>query len=142
MWCTDGFRHDEVSTLSRYLSSVWSVESRLKPIPDRPDQTRLHLDRQNLARVLDIVSGHIPVAGMLYKVMPCLGEFELQQRWISKLYHASTVPELRRHLTTCYAEPLRQYTPDQDFTGFYLRLRDAARDAARSAEPEYVINRE
>ena len=129
--CTDGFKPAETQILSDYLASDWGTATRVKPVPKRPGQMRLHLDRKDTITLLHIVMPHIPVAGMMYKVMPCLGNFADQQRWISTVIDATTDPQLRAYLTSRYDQPLRHYDDRQDFVEFFLRLRAAARDGSK-----------
>ena len=117
VFCTDGFTYDEIALLARYLLVDWNVASQIKPSQTEPNagkrrRYRLHLDRQNLDRFLNIILPYTPVRTMLYKVLPCYGNLEDQQRWISTVaaclpHHGAYLAEAygrRLHVTPCFVD--------------------------------------
>lgn len=104
--CTDGFSYDAHKRLARYLQVDWGIFTHIVRQPSPvAHHFRLHLDRENLQRYLDIILPHMPVASLLYKVMPCYGNLKDQQRWISTVQ--ARLPRYHDHLERLYQRPLR-----------------------------------
>lgn len=90
--CTDGFSKDSVDLLSRYLSVVWGISTRVAPISgvnrkfSKQDiYYRLWFSTTELQKFLRIILPYIPTPSCVSKVMIHSKDLELQQRWISEV---------------------------------------------------------
>ena len=126
VFCSDGFSYEEHTILARYLQTDWHIYCTIikhkKPLGYA---YRLQLDRKNLDSFLTLILPHIPVASMLYKVMPCYDNLENQQRWISKVQ--TSLPQFYQQLETYYMQPLNGYAFHKNFVSFFMASRKVAR---------------
>ena len=101
VFCTDGFSHDAVCLLGKYLDVVWGVYATISPVNNttRKEQYRLWLSTEELKKFIRIVALRADArerAAALFKATPKMlckiillyKEPELQQRWISELKEA------------------------------------------------------
>ena len=127
VFCSDGFSYEEHTILARYLQTDWHIYCKIikhkKPLGY---DYRLQLDRKNLDSFLTLILPHMPVPSMIYKVMPCYGDLESQQRWISKVQ--ACLPQFQESIETYYNVPLSTYQPfEKDhFVRFFMKLRKTA----------------
>lgn len=91
VFCTDGFEKKQVETISKYLKSVWSIDTVVAPVKAKQDGTRSEYYRvwirstQELQKFLRIILPYIKVESMLQKVLLLYHDDQLQQRWISEV---------------------------------------------------------
>lgn len=94
--CTDGFPHEELLILVRYLRVVWELNPRLGKVSStgpRSNQYRIWLrSAEDLKRFLRIIMPHVAVPSMLKKVTLLYRDPEVQQRWISEVSQATGFP--------------------------------------------------
>ena len=126
VFCSGGFSYEEHTILARYLQTDWHIYCTIikhkKPLGY---DYRLQLDRKNLDSFLTLILPYIPVASMLYKVMPCYGNLENQQRWISKVQ--TSLPQFYQQLEIYYMQPLNGYAFYKNFVSFFIASRKVAR---------------
>jgi hypothetical protein len=97
--CTDGFDYKSVKLLARYLEVVWHVHTTVAPVRrsrdgKRDEYWRLWISStEELKTFLRIIIPHIPVPGMLRKVLLLYNDSHMQQRWISEVVELSQFDE-------------------------------------------------
>jgi hypothetical protein len=90
---TDGFDHQSVKRLARYLQVVWHINTTVGVISNRgknfsreSQYYRIWIrSGEELKKLLRIVAPHVHQEDMLYKVLILYKDPELQQRWISEI---------------------------------------------------------
>lgn len=93
--CTDGFDHDSVKLLARYLQVEWNIQSNIgavgrKRFGKQEQYRRLWIrSTEELKKFLRIILPHVAVGDMLYKVIILYSDPQLQQRWISEVSELS-----------------------------------------------------
>jgi hypothetical protein len=96
VFCTDGFDHESVKILSRYLKAVWNIRTIVAPVGRKRDGKQEQYWRiwirsqEELKKFLRIIIPYIPVASMLRKTILLYKDLKLQQRWISEIITLSS----------------------------------------------------
>ena len=99
VFCTDGFSKESVKILAQYMDKVWHIRTKAAPISRPRDGKKEQYWRlwiqspEETKKFLRIIIPHIPVVGMLRKVLLLYKDSHLQQRWISEVVSLSIFPE-------------------------------------------------
>ena len=91
--CTDAVPYDQLLVAARYFRKVWGLYPRIgkvSKIGRRSGQHRLWFrSSENLKKFFRIILPHLPVPGMIPKVLILYKDPELQERWISEICNLS-----------------------------------------------------
>ena len=95
VFCTDGFDHQSVKILARYLQVVWKIRVVVAPVirdykGSRREYWRIWIrSQEELKKFLRIILPNIPVSYMLSKAILLYKDSQFQQRWISEVIQLS-----------------------------------------------------
>jgi hypothetical protein len=99
VFCTDGFDRESVKILAQYLDKVWHIRTKVAPVNHLrggkyEQYWRLWIrSPEELKKFLRIIIPHIPVEGMLRKILLLYKDSQMQQRWISEVVQLSQFSE-------------------------------------------------
>jgi len=83
VFCTEGFKYQEILILSRYLRNIWKIRTRIGR-RGKYYQLRIY-STEELKKFLGLILPHLSVANMLPKVIILYKDQNLQKRWISEV---------------------------------------------------------